>query len=281
VVSLRRNQVVNFSEISRLGLICYDPLTKGSEYQKQLNRNKEYFFKKVNKISYKTYLNDRLKQVDFHGQLTHPLYVQVTFERKTIFFKSYYFELFSKSRYTMELPDGTIKGPDMEQIIQKENEVIHFVIDKLKDGFSLEAFKKLYAYFSKDLCDVTEFSFITYMNLFFDDKKMPYMADLIRWGSLHVVTYDLLMDFKKTFKKDLYNELIEQSYYQAPPYLQLYSFMMKTKRWPMLCLTAMEWDNMKTVKAFKEYVELYYPNMKSATLIGQVNNWPNYLRNDL
>jgi hypothetical protein len=248
---------------------------------KTVKSYQKIFFKKVNKISYKTYLNDRLKQVDFHGQLTHPLYVQVTFERKTIFFKSYYFELFAKSRYAMELPEGGIKGPDMEQVIQKENEVIRFVIDKLKDGFSLEAFKKLYVYFSKDLCDATEFSFITYLYLFFDEKKMPYMADLIKWGTLHMVAYDLLMDFKKILKKDLYVELIEQSYRQAPPYLQLYSFMMKTKRWPIFCLTAMKWDNLETVKAFKEYVEHHYPNMKSTELIRQVNSWPNYLRNDL
>lgn len=56
------------------------------------------------KISFKTYLNDRLKQVDFHGQLTFPLYVQVTYERKPIYFKSYYFELFSKPRYLLTIP---------------------------------------------------------------------------------------------------------------------------------------------------------------------------------
>lgn len=230
------------------------------------------------KISYKTYLNDRLKEVDFHGKLTHPLYVQVTYERKTIFFKSYYFELFSKPRYAMELPDGGIKGPDMEMIIEKENVVISFVIEKLKDGFSLEAFKKLYAYYSKDLCDATEFAFITYLYLFFDERKIPHMAELIKWGTLHVGTYNLMMDFKKTFKKDLYKELIVQSFHQAPPYLQLYTFMMHAKKWPMLCLTAMEWDNMETVKAFKEYVEAHYPKMKSTTLIGQVNNWPKCIR---
>jgi len=235
----------------------------------------------VNKISYKTYLNDRLKQVDFHGQLTYPLYVQVTFERKTIFFKSYYFELFSKSRYGLEFPDGSVKGPDMEQIIEKENEVIRFVIDKMKDGFSLEAFKKNYAYLSKDLCDVTEFDFITFLYLFFDNKEMPHMAELIKWGTLQLVTYDLIMDFKKVLKKALYNELIEQAFEKAPPYLQLYSFMMDTKKWPMLCLTAMEWDNMETIKSFKKYVELHYPKLKSNTLIGQVNAWPNYRRKAL
>ncbi|MDN3550510.1 hypothetical protein [Mucilaginibacter aquaedulcis] len=181
------------------------------------------------KISFKTYLNDRLKQVDFHGQLTHPLYVQVTYERKTIFFKSYYFELFSKPRYAMQLADGKVKGPALKQIIEKENEVIRFVIDKLQDGFSLETFKKLYTYFSTDLCDATEFDFITYLYLFFDDKELPAMAELIKWGTLHLVTYDLVMEFKKTLKKSLYSELIEQAIEKAPPYLQLYSFMMHTK----------------------------------------------------
>ncbi|MFI5139270.1 MAG: hypothetical protein ACHQIM_15710 [Sphingobacteriales bacterium] len=231
------------------------------------------------KISYKTYFNDRLKQVDFHGCLTHPLYVQVTYERKTIFFKSYYFELFSKPRYAMELPDGNIKGPDIDQIIEKEMKVIAFVMDKLKDGFSLDAFKKLYAYYSKDLCDVTEFDFITFLYLFFEEKDMPHMAELIKWGTQHLVTYDLMMDFKKTFKKDLYKELIEHSFHRAPPYMQLCSFMRERKKWPLLCFTAMEWDNMETIRAFKEFVELNYPTMKSIQLIGQVNNWPHYSRN--
>lgn len=230
----------------------------------------------MNKISYKTYLNDRLKQVDFHGKLTHPLYVQVTFERKTIFFKSYYFELFSKPRYFLEVPGAGSKGPELEQIIAKETEVISFIIDKLKEEFSLEAFKKLYNYFSKDLCDVTENGFITYLYTFFWDKGLPHVADMIKWGSNNVVTFDLVSDFGKTFNKALYAELVENSFYYAPPYLPLYSFMRQTKRWPILCLTAMEWDNLETVKVFKEYVERHYPNIEGAILIGQVNNWSNY-----
>ena len=235
----------------------------------------------MNKISYKIYLNDRLKQVDFHGQLTHPLYVQVTYERKTIFFKSYYFELFSKSRYARKTPDGSFKGPEIEQIIKKENKVIQFVIDKLKGEFSLEVFKKLYNYFSTDLSDVTEFDFITYLYHFFDDKGMPHIADVIKLGTLQVVTYELVTDLKKMLKKSLYIELIEQAFQKAPPYLQLYSFVMSTKKWPTLCLTAMEWDNIETIRSFKEYVELHFPYLKSTELIGQVNNWPKYRRKAL
>lgn len=178
----------------------------------------------------------------------------------------------------MHLPDGKIKSPDLEQIIEKENEVIRFVIDKLQDGFSLEAFKKLYTHFSTDLCDATEFDFITYLYLFFDDKELPHMAELIKWGTLHLVTYDLMMEFKNTLKKSLYTELIEQAFQKAPPYLQLYGFVMHNKRSPLLCLTVMEWDNIETVRSFKEYVELHYPKLKSTILIGQVNAWSNYRR---
>ncbi|MFC0519016.1 hypothetical protein ACFFGT_32685 [Mucilaginibacter angelicae] len=232
----------------------------------------------MNKISYKTYLNDRLKQVDFHGQLTHPLYVQVTFERKTIFFKSYYFELFSKARYLLDIPPLKPKGPELKDVIAKENEVIDFIIEKHKDDFSLEIFKKDYTYFSQDLCDITESGFLDYMYTFFWDEGMPFMGDLVKWGGKNVVAYDLAGDLKRSFNNVLYEKLVENSFYYSPPYLPLYGFMKETKRWPLLCLTAMEWDNMETVRAFKEYVELHYPKLKSAILIEQVNNCRNYLR---
>ena len=44
----------------------------------------------------------------------------------------------------------------------------------------------------------------------------------------------------------------------------------------MLCLTAMELDNLEMVKAFKEFVELNYPNMNSIELVRQVNNWQSF-----
>jgi hypothetical protein len=229
----------------------------------------------VNKISCKTYLNDRLKQVDFHGQLTHPLYVQVTFERKTIFFKSYYFELFSKPRYLLDIPPLKPKGPELEDVIAKEIEVIDFIIEKHKNDFSLEVFKKDYTYFSRDLCDVTESGFLDYIYTFFWDEGMPFMGDLVKWGGKSLVAYDLVGDFKKILNKALYNKLVENSYDYSPPYLPLYGFMEQTKKWPTLCLTVMEWDNIETVKAFKGFVELHYPYMESTKLIGQVSNWTN------
>lgn len=234
------------------------------------------FLNKVKKVSYKTYLNERLKPVDFHGQQTHPLYVQVTYERKTIFFKSYYFELFSKPRFAVIISDGQIKGPDLALVVKKEEEVIQFVIGKLGDGFSLEAFRKLYAYFSKDLCEAMELDFVTYLYGFFHEMNRPTIAEAIKWGTQHVVTYDLMKELEKTLDRALYKKLTTGAFEEAPPYLQVYSFMLHTKVWPMLCLTSMEWDNQETVLAFKKYTEEYFPELSSISLIGQVNSWSNY-----
>src|SRR5471030_1719602 len=173
----------------------------------------------MNKISYKTYLNDRLNEVNFHGQQTHPLYVQVTYERKTIFFKSYYFELFSKPRFFLDVPGAGTKGPELELAMRKENEVIEFIIEKHRNDFSLEIFKEAYAYYSKDVCDWSEGDFRDYLFTFFWDEGSPHLGDLVKYGGKHVVAYDLVGDFKRNFQKELYDKLVKNSFYYAPPYL--------------------------------------------------------------
>lgn len=234
---------------------------------------------KTYKVSYKTYFNERLKQVSFHGKLTYPLYIQVTFDRKTIFFKSYYFELFSKPRYFLSVA-GLTGGPSIDDIIKKENALIDFIIDKNLSDFSLDLFKQEYAYYSKDLCDVTEEGFIDYMYVFFQDKGMPAFAVMVQQGSRFRIVYDVVRDMKRAFNKPLYDELVENSFYYAPPYLPLYGFMQQTKKWPMLSLTVLEWEDEKTKVQFTDYVQKHYPNMDLKEVMEQVNKWLDHLKKE-
>jgi hypothetical protein len=82
---------------------------------------------------------------------------------------------------------------------------------------------------------------------------------------------------KRAFNKILYDKLVDNSFYYAPPYMPLYGFMRQTKRWPMLILSVMEWERPETKAAFREYATSYYPKMNVDELIGQVNKWPDYL----
>jgi hypothetical protein len=243
------------------------------------NKLKQIKMSKTYKVSYKTYFNDRLKQVHFHGEMTYPLYVQVTFDRKTITFKSYYFELFSKPRYVI-IMDGKMNGPKIKDIIEKENALIDFVIDKNLPDFSLDKFKLDYAYYSQDLCDVTEEGFIDYLFVFFQDKGMPALATTVQEGSKFRILYDVVRDFKRAFNRPLYDELVENSFYFAPPYLPLYGYMQQSKRWPMLSLTVMEWDDPKTQTGFKEYVSKYYPAQDIEEVMAQVEKWLSLLKKE-
>jgi len=226
------------------------------------------------KISFKTYFNDRLKQVYFHGITTHPLYVQVTYERKTIFFKSYYFELLSKERYLLTIPGTSIrKGPDLLDVIKKETEVIKFITTRHPDDFSLKLFKKEYAHYSKDICDEMESGFINYLHTFFWDEGMPALGDIMLDGSKNVIAFDAVRDMKSAFNNTLYDRLIAHSFYYAPPYLPVYGFMKETKQWPMLLLTAMEWEHAETQAAFREYISISFPGMDQDKLFTHVNDW--------
>jgi len=209
------------------------------------------------KVTYKTYFNERLKEVSFHGKLTHPLYIQVTFDRKTTFYKSYYFELFSKAKYHL-LAAGKKGGPTLEQVIAKENELIDFVIDKTVDDFSLKRFREQYLYYCRDLCDVTEDGFREYLLTFFHDKGMPVLAETLSEGSRIKILYDVVRDLKTALKPALHDELIENSFHYAPPYLPLFGFMMRFKKWPLLSLSVMELNLPDVITNFEEFVDKFY-----------------------
>jgi len=226
------------------------------------------------KISYKTYFNDRLKQVNFHGMMTFPLYVQVTFARKTIFFKSYYFELFGKERYFLKVPGTSIaEGPGLLQVIGMETEVIKFIAERHPDDFSLEVFKSEYAHYSKDLCDELESGFIDYLYTFFYDEGLPALAETIKTGSKYTIAYDIARDLKSVLNKTIYDKLIENSFHYAPPYLPVYGFMKEVKKWPMLCLTGREWGLDETKRAFKAYFTIHYPKINVDKMIEQIDRY--------
>jgi hypothetical protein len=205
--------------------------------------------------------------------MTFPLYVQVTFARKTIFFKSYYFELFAKERYLLKIPGTSIaEGPGLLQVIGMETEVIRFIAERHPDDFSLELFKREYVLYSKDLCDELESGFIDYLYTFFCDRGLPVLAETIQAGSKSTIAFDIVRDLKTAINKPLYDKLEEHSFYYAPPYLPVYGFMKEVKKWPMLCLTRREWELPDTKKDFKAYFKSHFPEMDADKVIGQIDH---------
>ena len=228
--------------------------------------------RKAYKVSYKLYYNDRLKETFFHGKMTYPLYIRVTFDRQPIYFKSYYFDLFSRARY-MIIMSGNAYGPKLVDIEKMETELIEFILDNNLSEFSLDIFKQQYAYYSKDLCYEMEEKFLDYLFLFFQDEGMADLATTIQQGAKFRIVYDVVQDMKKALNPALYKKLIENSVYLAPPYLPLSGFMRQIKKWPILSLSVMEWEKPGTKKAFQAYVRKQYPDQELAEIERNIGNW--------
>ena len=229
---------------------------------------------KAYKVTYKIYNNERLKKSFFHTKLMHPLYVQVTFNRVPIYFKSYYFDLFSKEKYTIRVA-AQVFTPVVKEIIKKEEALIEFIIDKNSDNFSLDLFKKEYAFYSRDLLDIMEESFLDYLFTFLHDEGLPYLANTLKKGASDCKLYDLVRDIKKALNPVLYKKLIENSFYFAPPYLPLYKFSEKPKGTPFTILSVMEWVQPQTKEDFTKFFKIHYPGNDVAEVLRKIEKWVN------
>jgi hypothetical protein len=231
-----------------------------------VDTSKEY------KVTYKTYFNQRLKKTLFHNRPMNPLYVQVIFDRVPIYFKSYYFDLFSKSKYAIRVA-GEAMAPDVKEIIDKEKTLINFIIDKNLQGFSLVLFKKEYIYYGRDLLDIMEDAFLDYLFTFFHDEGLPSLAETIKKGSQNTKLYNLILDMKRSFSPELYKKLIENSFYYAPPYLPLYVFTEKPEQTPLRCLTVLEWKQPETKDKFIQFFKRHYPGNNVSEILKRIDDW--------
>jgi hypothetical protein len=201
-----------------------------------------------------------------------PLYVQVTFDRKPVTFKSYYYDLYSKSKYATRA-GSKIFIPDIKTIIKKEETLIEYIIDKNLENFSLIKFKGEYVHYGRDLLDTMEADFLDYVYVFFNDAGFPFLADTLKSGSLDSHAFYLMEDMKMSLKDPLYKKLEENSFYYAPPYLPLYAFSKKMKGSVSPTLTVVEWEQPGTKEKFIEFFKKYHPEKEIEKTMQEIQKW--------
>ena len=227
--------------------------------------------KKTYQVTYKVYHNERLKKVNFHGKLVYPLYIRLTFDRRTTEYRSNLFDLFMKPKYGIRV-SGEIFPPHIDKIMEREEKLIEFIIDRHPDDFSLELFKKEYDYYGRDLLDEMEEGFLNYLRLFFDDEGMPFLGDVFALSYHEVVLYNVVLDLNRALKPDLYQRLIEHSFLFAPPYYPLHQFLETPLRPPLAIFTVMDWHNAGMKNRFTEFMARNYPDTEMAEIISSIEN---------
>ena len=211
---------------------------------------------KSSKISYKLYQNERIHPVSFHSQEVHPLYIQLIYDRKPVYFKSYFFDLLSNEKYIISGGAGD-RHPNMEELINKEERVLNYLTQP--GLFSFDTLKKDYVRGSFDLLYCMDVDFKEYMMVFFCDEGKPEFARIVLGARSLITSNGLLKAFKGSLKPALYNKLIEHAAYYAPPYLPLEAFSKTLSNDAFSTLSLYEWNDPAFQASFKDFLLKKYP----------------------
>jgi len=232
---------------------------------------------KTYRVTYNVYPNDKIRQVSFHGKLQAPLYIQLIYDRRNTVYKSNLFDLFLKPKYGIRVA-GDLHPPRIKEVIEREEKLVEFVINRHPDDFSLALFKQEYDHYSRDLLDEMEPGFLFYLHTFFQDEGMPHLAGSLNVAAPPVHLADVVRDLKRALKPDLYGRLVEHSFYYAPPYLPLFQFAEQLRR-PLTSLTLMDWEDESIKDGFTKFMGKYYPDKSLADILENIVKYVKKLQN--
>ncbi len=222
------------------------------------------------KITYSILHNARLKEVNFHGKLMLPLYIRIVHNRESTLLKSYYFDLYQKPLYNIKSLAGN-KPPSLEKIIERENELVTFILKKISTHFSLDLFKIEYYYYSRNILSLMEGDFLNYLTTFLQDEGLPVLSTLIN-NNLTYSIESLMDDLKSGLKQTLYTKLMENAVFYAPPYIPLMAYIKSLKTELPLFLPVFIWDNDEVKKNFKNFLSLKYSQYSENTVFKFIDN---------
>jgi len=203
---------------------------------------KEYY-----QVSYKTYFNERVKPVLFQGKETYPLYVQVTYDRKTAFFKSYYFDLFTQPKYDhLKIRISELDG--------LESRVINFITANNADDFSLELLSRQYKILAQDILDTFEPSFKKWMAWFFKEEGLPGLAAVLKRGMEEISAFRLWEELKISIDPALFKRMEEEAVWEGGPYFVLAAYTWYKFPDGPFCLPLHEWIDKDKHGEIREFI---------------------------
>lgn len=212
---------------------------------------------KPSKISYKLYHNERIHPVLFHGQEVYPLYIQLIYDRKPVYFKSYFFDLLSNEKYVISGGQGD-QHPGMNEVISKEKRLLNYLTQA--DQFSFTTWKEDYLRNSFDLLYYMDQDFKDYMQVFFMDEGKPEFSRIVSGAKFLITSNSLLKALNGSLKPALYNKLIEHAAYYAPPYLPLEAFIKTYTGNAFSTFSLYEWNDPVLQSACKDFLLKKYPD---------------------
>jgi hypothetical protein len=225
---------------------------------------KEYY-----DISYKTYFNDRIKPKMFQGAESYPLYVQVTFDRETSFFKSYYFDLFARPKYDFQ-------ETSIAQIDELEGRVINDIISRNKEHFDLYRFSRQYKILCQDVLDTFDRPFRIWLADYLKEDGLSGLGSLLAYSPDEVAGIRVWEDLKEILEPKRF-EKMEDKAIRAGPYLPLAMYVRHHSPEGPFCLPLHEWVVLEKNIAIENFIDEKFWLVEFIPILGAIKSvlYPN------
>jgi len=211
---------------------------------------------KPGKITYVLYPNERRAARLFSDKAQHPIYIRLIHNRSPRYFKSYYFDLLSRPKYsTIGIKSEVL----LEQVKEREEALLNFLVLKHKDSFDFDLFKKEYLFYAEDLLYRMEGFFLEYMATFFADEGLPSISRTLYEGGKVDTCYSILNQLRLSLKDSAYNKLIENAVWYGPPYIPMYEFAKQKNSNLVPLFSVQDWKNDEKRGELGEFIRSFYP----------------------
>ncbi|MBX2944105.1 MAG: hypothetical protein KF860_17375 [Cyclobacteriaceae bacterium] len=212
--------------------------------------------RKPGKITYVLYPNERRAAGLFGDKAQHPIYIRLIHNRSPRYFKSYYFDLLSRPKYsTIGIKSEVL----LEQVKEREEALLNFLVLKHKDSFDFDLFKKEYPFYAEDLLYRMEGYFLEYMVTFFADEGLPSISRTLYEGGKIDTCYSILNQLRSSLKESTYNKLIENAVWYGPPYIPIYKFAKQKNPNLVPVFSVKDWRNNVKKQELTEFIKSFHP----------------------
>ena len=181
----------------------------------------------------------------FQGRETFPLYLQVTYDRRTIFFKSYYFELFAQPKYAF-------LSTNILQVIDLESGLLDILIDENVERFTLEGLLQQYKRWSVDVLDSCDGSFKQLLAGVFRSEGLNGLAEMVVGAGDGVAGIRLWEEFGRSLSGGLFERMRERVIEEGHPYLPVAAYVWEKLPDGPMCLSLKEWKGKR--KEIEQYL---------------------------
>jgi hypothetical protein len=206
-------------------------------------------------LSYKTYFNSRLKPVSFHGEETFPVYIQMTFDRRTVFFKSYFFDLFARPKYDFL----KMSTPRIEKM---EMETVGRIIDRQTDHFDLSLFLRQYKILTACLLDTFDAPFQSWLSAWLQKEGLPGLSALVHNGTQEIAAIRIWVDLEKCLQPAIWEKLTDASLTEAPAYIPLVTYVRHRSPKGPFCLPLLDWSDEQNRLSIEDFFDNTFGDMR-------------------